>query len=792
MIRIDVLGGLRVTHDALSADSLLTQRLRSCLLAYLAIERDVSREAVLRVFWADREPEKARHLLSQMLYELRGELGDDWIEVRGERLLATVALSSDAVEFEQLAAAGHADLALPLYRGPFLQNAQLAESTECEHWVDGRRAHYGRIYRKLVRAHIAQLASEGKLERAGAVALGAAEAEPLEDEFHHAVIELLARSGKRAEALAHYERYERLLQSEQLTPLDETRQLIADIRADRVEAAPRWRLWSRAQPVETFGSAPSQQRRILGVAALVAVVAVSALLWTAFHPDASDAALGADLLPDRAAVLPFEAIGRGRSAIDVAGFRGELINELSRSPQLEIAPKVDVDRATAGSPPLIDVAHLTRSLLLVTGSFTMKDSLLTLSLIFWDGATGRRLGMRSLQSSAVDGAALQRQAVDYLSEELVRNLEFLGYRRETRNTRAWQIFNDALQRYRNFDVLFNTGEYAAALRGLLVSDSMAARADALDKQWVAPTLLRIQVLRRVIFLCRATGLTVCTPAQTDAYVRSALALAERGAARFPDNIDVLEERGISRYELWRWQVQAHSVNDIELRNSAERDLGDVIAADAKRARARMYAADILSARARFREEKEMALQALAVDPTAARDQRIFYRLAMASLELGQETEALEWCGKGRQRFPGDESLMYCELTVRAYGNVVAPDVARSWQIVRELGARPQPMLVPLFEMLMASVLARAGLPDSARSVAARASAQAPGAVSLMWPEAVLWTRLGDYDRAVRILEEDGRRDPAWTKRTLLSHAFKPLHNHPAFQRLLAQYTRNPD
>jgi Tol biopolymer transport system component len=58
--------------------------------------------------------------------------------------------------------------------------------------------------------------------------------EPYDDEAQHRLIELLAGSGQRSEALAQYERYERLLKADDLEPLDETKALVALLRAGEV------------------------------------------------------------------------------------------------------------------------------------------------------------------------------------------------------------------------------------------------------------------------------------------------------------------------------------------------------------------------------------------------------------------------------------------------------------------------------------------------------------------------------------------------------------------------------
>ena len=57
----------------------------------------------MALLWPQSSPENARHSLSQTLYELRKELGDEWIETTGELLRAS-DLESDAEIFSSAVA----------------------------------------------------------------------------------------------------------------------------------------------------------------------------------------------------------------------------------------------------------------------------------------------------------------------------------------------------------------------------------------------------------------------------------------------------------------------------------------------------------------------------------------------------------------------------------------------------------------------------------------------------------------------------------------------------------------
>ena len=240
-IQLVTFGGLHALDGAMEVEPLLLQRSRAALFVYLTIERRVSREALTAMFWPETGAENARHALRQSLYHLRKVLSDhDWVDsgafelvVRGNVVVDATAFS-DAAEREDLARA------VRLYHGPFLDGVHLVDLPSWESWVDSRRARYARLFRKACRKLLdIRLSSR---DFAGAIA--AAETwvapDPTDDEAQHGLIAALAAGGERAEAIRQYETYRRLLAPEGLEPLDETRQLVEQLRTGRRRATAPW------------------------------------------------------------------------------------------------------------------------------------------------------------------------------------------------------------------------------------------------------------------------------------------------------------------------------------------------------------------------------------------------------------------------------------------------------------------------------------------------------------------------------------------------------------------------
>src|SRR5436190_19841982 len=126
-VRIVTLGDLHCYVGEQENTVLPAQRLRCALLVYLAYEREASRDVAMSVFWPERDTDRARHAMSQTLYELRRALGEEWLEVRGDKLCVSRDLELDALEFELAAEAGKA-ASLDLYGGPFLQDFILSDA----------------------------------------------------------------------------------------------------------------------------------------------------------------------------------------------------------------------------------------------------------------------------------------------------------------------------------------------------------------------------------------------------------------------------------------------------------------------------------------------------------------------------------------------------------------------------------------------------------------------------------------------------------------------------------------
>ncbi len=233
MIELQTLGRGAVRRHGEDLPGITAQKQRFALLAYLAVEGRASRGRLLALFWPEREEEKARHSLSQAIYALKRELGEECVRVEGDSVQADAeACAVDARQLETAAERGDWQRVIELYRGPFLDQFSLAGAGDFEEWLSNKRTSLARLAHQGFRNVIAERAASGDMAAALADAWLWTTLEPLDDEAQHNLIGLLAATGDRTAALSRFEAYrERLTRELEVEPLEETVALVERVRA---------------------------------------------------------------------------------------------------------------------------------------------------------------------------------------------------------------------------------------------------------------------------------------------------------------------------------------------------------------------------------------------------------------------------------------------------------------------------------------------------------------------------------------------------------------------------------
>jgi serine/threonine-protein kinase len=470
---------------------------------------------------------------------------------------------------------------------------------------------------------------------------------------------------------------------------------------------------------------PSSRRYL--IAGLAAVPAVAAVAWAAIHFGGRAAAtkgrLGTDSDPNHIAVLYFEDRTNGGQLRFLAdGLTEALIDELSAVKQLKVISKNGVAPYKGKAVALDSLQRSLKIGTVVSGKVEEGTNELKVTVSLEDALTKDNLGHASVSRARGDVLQLQAELAKEVAALLRKNLGSeianLVSRPSTKNAKAWEAYQRARMSFAGADTILAGGDVQAAGQRLAAADSEFAQVEQMDKNWAAPIVARGFVsFRKVTLIGFATG---DTP-QIDKWLNEAAAHAERALAISAEDADARELRGTARYFRWMYNFPSYAPPE-QLLKDAEDDFRTSIKTNPLQATAWNGLSHLLNNKAQISEAKFAAKQAYDSDPYLKDIDKTLWRLFMNSLELNSRTEADNWCTVGRQRLPGNFRFTECKLWVFALpGQKPAPDSV--WAAFREFMDLTPTNLKKIHElkggMLAAMGLARAGLLDSARSVATR-------------------------------------------------------------------------
>ena len=256
MFRLKTLGALALEGPDGALGGAASQRRTLALLALLAAAGDkgVSRERLTGVLWPDSDEDRARHVLAQMVYRVRQQLGDEVIEGTTTLRLNVHVLGSDVLEFERALARSEWESAARAYAGAFLDGFYLPDAPEFERWVESERARLAQRYA----GALDRLAKDARArgDPAGVLEWSRARAaiDPLDARAATQLLEDLATAGDRPAALQYARVYEALLREQLDTePPAEFIQVVARLRsAPTMPPAPARASDFHADPTNTI------------------------------------------------------------------------------------------------------------------------------------------------------------------------------------------------------------------------------------------------------------------------------------------------------------------------------------------------------------------------------------------------------------------------------------------------------------------------------------------------------------------------------------------------------------
>lgn len=270
-------------------------RRRLALLAVLAAggSRGTTREKIIGILWPETEEEQARHTLSQTLYLMRRETGQQW--AAGTTLLRLHdAITSDVAQLQDALAANQVERAATLYTGTFLEGFYLPGASEFEAWVEYTRTRLHSSVIKVLEQLANQADADGRFEEAGRWWRRLGELEPYSAACAAGRIRALMHAGDNASALHTAREYEaRIRRDLDAEPAPIIAELMAVIRAAEppptrpAAAAPQPRPAVHAQTTRIDNAdsdvalTPVRSRRAIAAAAVVlTIAAVGAVAFT--------------------------------------------------------------------------------------------------------------------------------------------------------------------------------------------------------------------------------------------------------------------------------------------------------------------------------------------------------------------------------------------------------------------------------------------------------------------------------------------------------------------------------
>ncbi len=560
---------------------------------------------------------------------------------------------------------------------------------------------------------------------------------------------------------------------------------LAKAPADRFASAVEFGAALAAPDTVEVKSSPWRRLRVPAVATMVVVLGA----WIAWQRWGQSATASTPTLldPTRMAVLYFsDRSERGTLRHVAHGLTEDLIDKLSTVSALNVVSPSGVRPYSNKDIPLDSIARSLRVGTIVEGSVARPGTQLRVRVRLIDASTGQQVETVQIERPWGDLFALQAELADsvsrFLRVRLGRELRLREQQAATRSVPAWELVRQAETLVQDAEAL----DPVRAGRLLDQADDLLARSERLDSRWREPIIAR--------------GWLAKQQAEVHAYdaelgwLEKGLAHAERALDMNPDDARALELRGTVRLRLWQLPAK-DSARQALLIQQAEEDLRNAVLRSPGLARAWNTLSEIYQQKGDWTQADLMLRRALEADAYLTETARSMQVLMFAALDRGDTAGARSWCTTGRSQFPNDFHLWECELTLLGWLSNRRSDVSHAWSLVETIERRDTMSILALGwgvrRLMVAAILARAGLSDSARSVmhATRSHASGPVLQGLELYEAMVLTELGDHEGAFGKLDAFLRKFPQSRSYIATARWFTVLHADPGFAKVLAAKPR---
>ena len=537
---------------------------------------------------------------------------------------------------------------------------------------------------------------------------------------------------------------------------------------------------------------PARGARFYAVllAGLVILAGAAAGAWQMWLRPPSGSAGGGGLDPHRIAVLYFQAEEDRDSLGYLAdGLTEGLIQELNQVQGLEVISKGGVAAFRGDTVSRDSVARALKAGTLVTGELEQRAGRLRTTIRLVDGGSGAEFERASFEQPAGNLLAVQdtlaQKVASLIRGRLGEEIRLREQRGRTRNVEAWALVQRATRHQKTAEELAEKGDTIGLNREFRSADSMLAAAEALDPYWAEP------IVGREMIAYRRSRLAADDPIKAGRWSQTGLAHAERALKLNSENPDALELRGNLRYWRWLLGLAPDPAEARALLKSAQEDLEAAVRIAPSQAGAWSTLSHLYNQTGDQVDVKLAARRAYEEDAYLSNADVILSRLFYSSYDLGQFADAGRWCAEGERRFPEANQFVECQLWLMTTKGA-EPDIPLAWRLVDTLIQRT-PESKREFQrlnsqMIVAAILARAGLKDSARHVAvrSRSTPELDPTRDIELFGAFTYTLMGDKSEALRSLKTYLAANPE-RRETLAEDAgwwFRSLQEDPRFKELV--------
>jgi len=573
------------------------------------------------------------------------------------------------------------------------------------------------------------------------------------------------------------------------------RRLLSKSPADRPASADETR--GELARILARGEKPGRPSRYLSRSMLAWVAGASVVMvlatWLLASMDRDGKAIPArptDLT--QIAVAPFDDLTPSSAYGWLAhGLSIELIEALSTVQALEVRSFEAVRAARLANVTLDSLRRALRVGTLVSGGLERLGNRLRLSVQITDLNTSNTIG-RTVHAEADSGRAdslrfamVARVAAELRSALGTRLTELRGPERRL-PSRSWEAYRRAERlRLRVADDIAN-GRGRVALGAMDAADSSYEIAIATAPGWQAPLIGRGWLYEYRARFISDTTRNVCTD-ECIAWRRRAIALAQRVSASRRDTIDAMELRGTVRLQLSRAPALGDSAETLVA--SAERDLTGVTSTDPQRARSWIALSTLYSRAGEWQRSVDALQRAEEADPWLAMAPEVLERSLTDHRAIGALDEAARRCELGLARYPERVNFHQCRLIMLGERGRGPSDIARAWsEFERTIAAIADTSADVTWwfrRAMVAAVIARSGLRDSAYAVLRASRAQRPTSdPNLLYQEAIVYSVAGDTARGVETLARYLDQRTADVRLVRRERRFESIRNTAPFDSML--------